>query len=465
MSSPYSAEAEQAVLGSVLIDPAAFLGVQGMLDEDDFYRPDHRLIYGAIVSLARDRKPHDVLCVVDELRRQGKEAEAGGFAYVGQIARETATSQNVVHYAAIVRERAIARRAIQFASELSANCLNRERPLVDLLSDAGRHFGRLEASCPENATARKRLCAIEVHELMAKKYPPREYLLEPIIPTQGLTMVYGPRGLGKTQVSVGIAVAVASGGTFLKWKSPKPAGVLLVDGEMPIVAMQARLADAIRSSDEDPAAELNLCSPDINPDVGMPDLSTVEGQKSVDDLVTSETRLIIVDNLSCLLRTGVENDAESWLPLQSWALRHRAAGRSLLFIHHAGKGGAQRGTSRREDVLDAVVALRKPSDYLPSEGARFEVHLEKGRAVFGKAADPFEAKLQIDARGVPTWTLTELGITQNSQIAEMVGLDMKPAEIAQELGISRATVYRHIKAAAINGSGGLSKSEARRLDV
>src|ERR1700704_5475076 len=81
----------------------------------------------------------------------------------------------------------------------------------------------------------------------------------------------------------------------------------------------------------------------------------------------------------------------SWLPVQSWALRHRRLGRAVAMLHHAGKGGGQRGTSRREDVLDTVVSLRRPSDYSPDQGARFEVHFEKARGFHGQAAQPFEA--------------------------------------------------------------------------
>ena len=68
---------------------------------------------------------------------------------------------------------------------------------------------------------------------------------------------------------------------------------------------------------------------------------------------------------------------------QRWLLSLRRRGVSVLFIHHAGKGGQQRGTSRREDILDTVIALRRPHDYSPKEGARFEVHLEKARGLYG----------------------------------------------------------------------------------
>ena len=82
--------------------------------------------------------------------------------------------------------------------------------------------------------------------------------------------------------------------------------------------------------------------------------------------------LVIVDNLATLCRTGQPNDADSWLPIQTWALRLRAAGLSVLFIHHSGKNGGQRGTSAKEDILDTVIGLRRPSDYEATEGARFE---------------------------------------------------------------------------------------------
>jgi putative DNA primase/helicase len=258
-------------------------------------------------------------------------------------------------------------------------------------------------------------------------------------------MVHGWRGLGKTHLSVGIAVAVAAGGEFLRWRASKPAGVLFLDGEMPAPALQLRFADAIRASGKEPQASLDIVTPDLNPAFGPPDLSTPEGQKAVDALVREDTRLIIVDNLSSLLRTGIENDSESWLPLQTWALRHRAAGRSVLFIHHSGKGGAQRGTSRREDVLDTVIGIRRSSDYRQDEGARFELHIEKGRALFGNDAAPFEAQLVTDAEGVPAWSTRDLEVNRAKQIADLAALGMKAGEIAQELGVSKATVYRKLQ--------------------
>ncbi len=80
--------------------------------------------------------------------------------------------------------------------------------------------------------------------------------------------------------------------------------------------------------------------------------------------------------------------------MQNWLLRLRRKGIAVLLIHHAGINGRQRGTSRREDALDTVIALRRPVDYSPKEGARFEVHIEKARALVGEGALPFEAVVE-----------------------------------------------------------------------
>ena len=121
----------------------------------------------------------------------------------------------------------------------------------------------------------------------------------------------------------------------------------------------------------------------------------------------SGVELLILDNLSALCRSGKENEGESWLPVQEWLLRLRQQGHSVLLVHHAGKSGAQRGTSRREDLLDTVVALQHPSDYAVSDGLRCEVHYEKARGFHGQDARPFEVRMQLEGSGAAHWTTSD----------------------------------------------------------
>ncbi len=150
---------------------------------------------------------------------------------------------------------------------------------------------------------------------------------------------------------------------------------------------------------------------------------------------------LVLDNLSTLVNGGRENDAESWVGMQGWLLRLRRRGMSVLLIHHAGRGENARGTSKREDILDTVTHLKRPSDYQIEEGARFEVHLTKCRCVFGDDAAPFEAKMET-RDGASLWTVREMKDVQADQVAAMTTDGMSSREIADELGIGKSTVNR-----------------------
>src|SRR5262249_40868152 len=160
-----------------------------------------------------------------------------------------------------------------------------------------------------------------------------------------------PRGLGKTQTAIGTAWAVSSGGGFLRWKCEAARRVLFLDGEMPGADLQARfkaVTDASNFTLADPDY-LKIAASDLMP-FGLPDLSDHRSQPFYDDVI-ADADLIVVDNLSTICPSVKENDADSWVPVQEWALAQRRSSRSVLFIHHAGKSGTQRGTSRKEDVL------------------------------------------------------------------------------------------------------------------
>ncbi|MGA7825168.1 MAG: replicative DNA helicase [Steroidobacteraceae bacterium] len=132
---PHSIEAEQAVLGGLLLDPAAWDNVADVVRQEDFYRPDHRLIFAAIAQVAGDGKPCDAVTVSGELERSGKLEAAGGLAYLSSIARDTPTAANARAYAQIVRERSLLRQLIEAGTQIAAGVFNNDgqtaRELVD----------------------------------------------------------------------------------------------------------------------------------------------------------------------------------------------------------------------------------------------------------------------------------------------------------------------------------------------
>jgi len=298
------------------------------------------------------------------------------------------------------------------------------------------------------------LRVVTLSEFLSIEFPPRENILSPWLPTQGLAMVHGYRGVGKTYFALNTAIAVATGGEFLRWKAPKPYGVLLIDGEMPGNALQERLIQIVKSLNLDPStysevsSRLKVITPDLQK-LGMPDLATRVGQWKVDEHITDEIDLVILDNLSSLVRSGKENESESWLPVQEWALKLRASGKSVLFIHHSNKQGGQRGTSKREDILDTVISLKRPSKYDPREGAVFEVHYEKTRGIAGKEVEPFEAKLTVQ-NGKQVWVVSSIQDSTYKKVVVLHKEGLTPKEIVQELGIHKSQVSRHLKIAREN---------------
>lgn len=293
------------------------------------------------------------------------------------------------------------------------------------------------------ARRRSDLTVIDWRDLQVLDVPERDPMLGKWCVAQSLNMVHAKRGTGKTWFVLGCAMALASGRPFMGWDVPKARPVLLVDGEMPARALQDRCNDTARMLGAEPErGMLRIITPDL---LGRaaPDLGSVVDQEQLDAAV-GDAEVIILDNLSALIRSGAaENDAESWVSVADWALRHRAQGRSILFVHHSGKTGAQRGTSRREDLLDVVIALRHPAEYDPKEGARFEVHFEKARHLFGADAEAFEAALDPEAEG--GWRVASIEGSVDLRIVEMLALGLSLTDIGRELGLHKSNVSRRVK--------------------
>jgi putative DNA primase/helicase len=173
----------------------------------------------------------------------------------------------------------------------------------------------------------------------------------------------------------------------------------------------------------------------------IPNLATDAGQRALDPLLEG-VELLVIDNLSTLCWMGSENDGGSWAAIQEWLLRLRRKGVAVLIVHHSNKSGEQRGTSRREDVLDTVIGLRRPADYSPNEGARFEVHTEKSRAFSGDAGKPFEARLMSTGDGGLRWEARDL---KPGYLDEAVALFRSGASVravAAQLGMTKSTAGR-----------------------
>ncbi len=299
------------------------------------------------------------------------------------------------------------------------------------------------AEAHQVANDRPRIVAVDIRDLLSMDIPAREYVMEPIIPTQGLVLLHAQRGVGKTLLAMYAAYCITTAQELMRWKAPKPRPVLYIDGEMPAVTMQERSAGIVRGYTTEPEpGYLRFITPDLQE--RMPNLATAEGQASIEGHIEA-AEVIFVDNLATLCRSGRENETESWHPVQDWILSLRRRGKTVVMVHHSNKSGGQRGTSSREDVLDTVIGLRRPSDYTPEQGARFEVHLEKARGIVGDGAKPFEAMLTTDEYGLLTWTCRDLEDAEAEAVARLKAEGLTLRDIAKETGLSKSKVHRLLR--------------------
>lgn len=284
-----------------------------------------------------------------------------------------------------------------------------------------------------------KLRAVSIDELFALDLPHREMLLAPFLPRQGLVLIVAKRGVGKTHIALGIAYAVATGGTFLCWNAPVAKNVFYIDGEMPAALMQERLQKIVAMSDKrHEEGFFKLLTPDLQDKV-MPDLSHKQGRDAIEPFI-QDCDLVVIDNISCLFRSGSENEAESWQEAAEWALDLRRRGKSVLFVHHAGKSGTQRGTSKKEDVLDTVIILKQPDDYLPEQGARFEVKFDKARHFSGEDARSFQVQL-LEENGRWRWEISnDPEEVLLEQIAKMKATGWTIQAIVEKTGRTKSQV-------------------------
>ena len=287
-------------------------------------------------------------------------------------------------------------------------------------------------------------------DFVGLEVPPRQYVFSPFLPVGGLAEIYARTGVGKTTFALALSVAAATGKDFFRWQVKRSWNVLYVDGEMSTQEMQERLTKTSAHFDH-PAHELtNLrlrCRDRLHQ--GIPDIGSTIGQRWFDtDAAWAD--LIFLDNISCLWWTGKENDADSWSVIQQWLLRLKAGGKSVIMLHHSGKNGSSRGTSRRHDILDTVIKLERPMSYSEAEGAKFEVHFDKTRGFSGAQAEQIGLQYKSD-QNASSWLDFEVTDDRELAVMNLLSSGMKQQDIAEQLGISQSQVSKIIGRARSRG--------------
>lgn len=253
---PHSIEAEQAVLGGLMLDNNAWDQVADRINEDDFYRRDHRMIFRAINELSENNKPFDAVTLSEWLDRNQALDAAGGLVYLGALVKDTPSAANITAYADIVRERSVVRHLIQVSTEIANSAYHPEgRSSADLLDLAEQKVFEIA-----DQGARGGGGAVSIKSLLAKAVDRIDMLYqqdEPItgVPTgfydfdertsglqkSDLIIVAGRPSMGKTSFAMNIAEHAA-----IKTRRP----VVVFSMEMPGEQLAMRMMSSLGRIDQ-----------------------------------------------------------------------------------------------------------------------------------------------------------------------------------------------------------------------
>jgi hypothetical protein len=279
--------------------------------------------------------------------------------------------------------------------------------------------------------------------------PKRAPILGKWFCTGDLGFIYGPRGLGKTWMAMYIARALSEGKPVGPWQTAKALRTMYVDGEMAYDASFERAHQLMPMEKENfliwhHEAVFHLAGKALN-------LTSMEAQAALTaECLKRGVEVLFLDNLSCLF-TLKENESDAWGErVQPWLLelrRHRIA---VVFVHHAGRNGLMRGTSKREDAAFWSIKLTASADADNHQGATFIASFDKNRNSTAEDAPSLLWKFteQRDGFVMPTHqTLTPMDI--------FIGLVRDGltscGDIAQEMGVTKGFVSKLAKRAVAAG--------------
>jgi replicative DNA helicase len=252
---PHSLDAEQSVLGGLMLDNRAWDNVADRLLETDFYRNEHKLIFRVMARLVEQSKPLDVLTVAESLRELHELEQVGGEVYLFELANNTPSAANITAYADIVRERSVLRRLIAAASDIAENAFNPQgRSITELLDNAERSVFSISEQGSRGDGP------VNIKQYLAKTMDRIDTLFHSSTPITGmptgyhdlddmtsglqpsdLVIIAGRPSMGKTTLAMNIAENVA-----IKSRAP----VLIFSMEMPGESIVMRFLSSLCRIDQ-----------------------------------------------------------------------------------------------------------------------------------------------------------------------------------------------------------------------
>lgn len=215
---PQNLEAEQAVLGGILLKNSVLFNLVDLVGEDDFYSPAHRLVFQAILDLSRKNAPIDLVSLAEALRAAGRLDEVGGPAYLAELTSSTVSAANALHHAGIVREKAVQRKLISAAVDIITRCYDGGQETETLLDESEQAIFSIADSRTTKGLHSSKDLVTRVFEQIEKRMENKELVTG--VPTgyyqfdeytaglqpSDLIIIAGRPSMGKTAFAMNVAM-------------------------------------------------------------------------------------------------------------------------------------------------------------------------------------------------------------------------------------------------------------------
>lgn len=356
----YDGDAEQVVLGAILIDNSLYHRVAEILRPVDFGNVLHSRIFETTGQLIKAGQTADPVTLKNLFNQDAPLTAAGGAKrYLVQLASAGAMIVHPMDYARVICDLARRRTLIAECEAAidDASRIDLQRPATLVTEDHAAAVAEIKRG---SLTADYSGMCTRITDWLQRDLAEPDHLLGHIVSTTSRTLLVAPTGLGKTNFSMALGIAIAAGDGFLHWRGcGRPRSILFIDGEMSNRLTKRRVEDAARRLGSAPQTFHVLCRDDVD---DMPPLDTDGGQIYIDHFIESigGIDLIILDNIQALLAADNNYGADSWERTLPWVrdLTRRSIGQ--IWVHHTGGDESKAyGSKTREWQLDTVILLER----------------------------------------------------------------------------------------------------------
>jgi hypothetical protein len=450
---PVNLDAERSILGAILVDRSVpnvtMKTARELISPDDFSLEQNRRVFRNMLFLDDAGRPIEIIAIVENLTQNRELESAGGSAYLSSLMDGMPRISNVGYYAKVVKEKSRLRQIIYKTYQVEAEAFAGNTSPEALIAE-------LETFAKQTDNKANPAVVVSFRSLLEMDLPPLKFLFEPLLTEGGTGEIWGWRGTGKSFIATEMGMELALGKPLMfpnsapgggNWPISRAYRVFYVYAEMHASQIKQRAIQIAKGHDLPlpPHEGFGLLSKDFQKK-WRPRIKEATNRKYIEDHVFGGGyELLILDNLSTLWPAAQEGEGERTAVLSDWFADFNQRGVSVIYLHHAGKSGDQRGGSEKEDMLDFVISLINPPGYKRHQQLCVDLEITKIRGECRRASwlAPFEISLHVDEAGATQWTIRPSEHAKFRACFEHFANGMKPGtDLASEIQSHRSSTYR-----------------------